>query len=90
MVLAGPSPPLEPLRDAPLLRPGILSVFPSKTSLTATLFTMRDVQEETRDWLSNLSKKKEALSRRKSIPIKIMMMMMTIHTGIFSVPRMNN
>ena len=45
MVLAGPSPPLEPLRDAPLLRPENLSVFPSKTSSTVTL-SMRDVQEE--------------------------------------------
>ena len=83
MVLAGPSPPLEPLRDAPLLRERNLSVFPSKTSSTATLLSMRDVQEETRDWLSNLSKKKEALSRRKSIPIKIMMPIMTIQTGNF-------
>ena len=80
MVLVGPSPQLELLRDAPLLRPENLSVFPSKTSLTATL-AMTDVQEDSHQLLLNLSKQKEALSRKKSIAIKIIMMTITLHTG---------
>ena len=82
MVLAGPSLPLEPLRDTHLLRPGNLSVFPSKTSLTATLaVSITDVQEETRLRLLILSEEKEALSQRKSIAIKIFMMTINLHTG---------
>ena len=80
MALAGPSLPLEPLRDALLLRLGILSVFPSKISSTATI-TMTDVQEGYRKRLSCLSKQREALIRRTRIRIKIMMMMITLHTG---------
>ena len=85
MAVVGHSPPLEPLRDALLLRLGILSVFPSKTSSTVTI-TMMDVQEVYRNMLSSLSKQREALIRRTVIRIKTMMMMIILHTGNFHCP----